>query len=190
MPELRSQEEESEPGKDRSLPSLGRHRDPREGPALYQGVRCLEIGFGSGAVLQSLLPRFKMVVGTDLVSVEQARAAKGEAEVVLADRATCFRERTFDLVTFNPPYLPSETIEDRAVDGGKGGLQVPFSFLEEALRVLKLGGIVVLLLSDEADLDEFEAYCEKKGLRVEEKARQGLFFENLFVFEVSRRARG
>ena len=64
---------------------------------------CLEIGFGSGAVLQSLLPRFSLVVGTDITSLDQARAARGSAEVVLADRASCFREGTFDLVAFNPP---------------------------------------------------------------------------------------
>jgi release factor glutamine methyltransferase len=152
----------------------------------YSGRRCLEIGFGSGAVLQSLVPRFEMVVGTDILSLEQAVAAKGDAEVVLADRATCFRGGSFDLVAFNPPYLPSETIVDRTVDGGKGGLEVPFAFLEEALRVLKQDGAVVLLLSDEADLDEFRRRCEGKGLRVEEKGRTGLFFENLFVFEVRR----
>jgi release factor glutamine methyltransferase len=152
----------------------------------YRGGRCLEIGFGSGAVLQSLVPRFEAVVGTDLVSVAQAVAAKGDAEVVLADRATCFRGGVFDLVAFNPPYLPSETIEDRTVDGGRGGLQVPFEFLEEGLRVLKQDGVVVLLLSDEADLDEFRRACEGMGLRVEEKGGTNLFFENLFVFEVRR----
>src|SRR5271154_1181607 len=94
----------------------------------YRGGRCLEIGFGSGAILQSLIPRFETVIGTDILSIAQAVAAKGEAEVVLADRATCFREGVFDLVVFNPPYLPSETIEDRTVDGGKGGLEVPLAF--------------------------------------------------------------
>jgi len=128
-------------------------------------------------------------VGTDLLSVAQAVAAKGAAEALLADRATCFRGESFDLVVFNPPYLPSERIVDRAVDGGKGGLQVPFSFLEEALRVLKQEGAVVLLLSDEADLDDFRRLCEGRGLRVEEKGSTGLFYETLFVFEV-RRARG
>jgi release factor glutamine methyltransferase len=152
----------------------------------YRGGICLEIGFGSGAVLQSLTPRFEMVVGTDVLSVVQAVAAKGDSEVVLADRATCFRAGVFDLVVFNPPYLPSETIEDRAVDGGEGGLQVPLAFLEEGLRVLKQDGAVVLLLSDEADLDEFRRLCEARRLKVEEKGRTDLFYENLFVFEVRR----
>ena len=152
----------------------------------YGGRRCLEIGFGSGAVLDTLVTRFETVVGTDLVSLSQAVAAKRDADVILADRATCFRDGTFDLVTFNPPYLPSEGIEDRTVDGGKGGLEVPFYFLEEALRVLRQDGTIVMLLSDEADLEEFRAYCEVRGLRVIEKARTELFFENLFVFELTR----
>ena len=153
----------------------------------YRGKTCLEIGFGSGAVLQSLAPRFEMAVGTDVLSLAQAVASKGDAEVVLADRATCFREAVFDLVAFNPPYLPSEGIEDRTVDGGKGGLEVPLAFLEEGLRVMKPDGRAVLLLSDEADLTEFKRVCERMGLMVEERARESLFFENLFVFEVTRR---
>jgi len=155
----------------------------------YRGGRVLEIGFGSGAVLRSLVPRFELVVGRDVISVAQAVAAKGDADAVLADRATCFREAVFDVVAFNPPYLPSERIEDRAVDGGRGGLDVPLAFLEDALRVLKPEGRVVLLLSDEADLDEFKKSCGRRKLRVEEKVREGLFFENLFVFEVSREDR-
>jgi release factor glutamine methyltransferase len=150
----------------------------------YSGERFLEIGFGSGAVLASVLPRFGTVVGTDIVSVRQAASAKGEAEVVVCDRATCFRPGCFDVVAFNPPYLPSETIEDRTVDGGAGGIDVPMAFLEEALRVLKPDGSVVLLLSNESDVEGFERACVKMGLRIAEKARTDLFFERLLVFEV------
>ncbi len=152
----------------------------------YTGESCLEMGFGSGAILDTLVPRFRTVVGTDILSVAQAAAAKGGAEVVLADRATCFRDKSFDLVTFNPPYLPSERIEDTTVDGGKGGIQIPLSFLDEALRVVKQQGKVVLLLSDEGDVDGFREFCAGKGLAVRQIARTGVFFENLLVFEIRR----
>jgi release factor glutamine methyltransferase len=155
----------------------------------YTGESCLEIGFGSGAVLDGLLSRFERVVGTDLVSIPQARAAKGRAEVVIADRATCFRATVFDLVAFNPPYLPSEGVEDGTVDGGRGGVEVPLRFLEEAMRVVRDGGSVVVLLSSESDIDTFKAECESRGLRVFEKASADLFFERLFVFEVRKRHR-
>lgn len=152
----------------------------------YGGESCLELGFGSGAILQALVPRFRMVVGTDILSVAQAAFAKGEVEVVLADRATCFRNMSFDLVTFNPPYLPSENVQDTAVDGGKGGIEVPISFLREALRVVKPNGKVVLLLSDEGDIEGFREFCESEGLVVRQVASAGVFFENLLVFEISR----
>jgi release factor glutamine methyltransferase len=152
----------------------------------YSGDRCLEIGFGSGVILDSLLERFNMVVGTDLVSGADAVTAKGGSEVVRADRATCFQDGTFDVVAFNPPYLPSEGIEDPTVDGGKGGLEVPMAFLEDGLRVLKREGAIVMLLSDEADLDDFRGRCERRGLAVQEKGKTELFFENLYVFEVRR----
>jgi release factor glutamine methyltransferase len=153
----------------------------------YTGEACLEIGFGSGAVLDTLVPRFGLVVGTDVVSVAQAAAAKGGAEAVLADRATCFRDHSFDLVAFNPPYLPSRGIRDRTVDGGKGGIEVPMMFLGEAVRVVKKEGVILVVLSDEADVEGFRRTSEKDGLALAEKARTSLFFENLFVFELRRR---
>jgi release factor glutamine methyltransferase len=153
----------------------------------YTGDTCLEIGFGSGAVLTTLAGGFKMAVGTDILSVAQAVAAKGEAHIVLADRATCFRDRSFDLVAFNPPYLPSGEIADATVDGGRGGIQVPMAFVREALRVLKADGVVVVLLSDEGDVEGFKRSCEGLELSVREKSRTELFFENLYVFEIRRK---
>ena len=144
------------------------------------------IGFGSGAVLDALTGGFVTVVGTDVVTVAQAVVSKDGAEAILADRATCFRDGTFDLVAFNPPYLPSVEIEDVTVDGGRGGLEVPFAFLQEALRVSKADAPIVLLLSSESDLDEFRRRSGEKGLRVEEKVRRELFFETLYVFEVRK----
>ena len=137
--------------------------------------------------MQSLLTRFSLVVGTDITSSDQARAAKGAAEVVLADRASCFREDSFDLVAFNPPYLPSGIIRDRTVDGGRGGIEVPMRFLDDALRVLKADGRIVVLLSDHGDLTGFVSYCISLGLSVSEMASSALFYESLVVYEIRRR---
>jgi len=153
----------------------------------YSGEMFLEIGFGSGAILQGAVARFRLVVGTDLLTVKQAVSLKvDEADMVLSDRASCFRPGVFDVVAFNPPYLPSEKVDDRTVDGGRGGLEVPLSFLDDAVRVLRPGGVVVMIVSDEANLDDFRKACEARGLRVSERARTSVFFENLVVFEVRR----
>ncbi len=185
------------PGKTFALPSDPGSKTyvPSEDTALlievlsgFEGERCLEIGFGSGAVLASLSGRFSLSVGTDVMPLDQAReSARGRAAgVILADRASCFRPGAFDLVAFNPPYLPSEGFQDRAVDGGEGGVEVSIKFLDDALRVLKKDGRIVLLLSDRGDLQRFLARSKTMGLSAVEKRRKRLFYETLVVYELSR----
>jgi release factor glutamine methyltransferase len=157
----------------------------------FSGDSCLELGFGSGAVLASVSGRFRLAVGTDVVGLEDARLAAGpRVELVIADRATCFRDGVFDLVFFNPPYLPSGPIEDKAVDGGPTGVEVPASFLEEGLRVLREGGTIVALLSGEGDLGSFLSHCGDLGLAVETVAEKRLFYETLSVFKMRRGREG
>lgn len=151
------------------------------------GGCCLEMGFGSGAVLSSVSARFGLAVGTDLLSLGDAKLAmRPPLQLVLADRAMCFRDGAFDLVFFNPPYIPSSQTEDRAVDGGPTGVEVPSLFLDEGLRVLKEDGMIVALLSDEGDVGGFLSRCRELGLEVERIAEKKLFFESLFVFRMRR----
>ena len=153
----------------------------------FSGGTCLEIGFGSGAVLASVSQRFVLAVGTDVVPLEDARLAKGpQVDLLLADRATCFRDGVFDLVFFNPPYLPSWPVEDKAVDGGPSGVEVPILFLEEGLRVLREEGTIVVLLSTEGDLKSFLSHCSNLRLEVETLTEKRLFYETLSVLTIRR----
>ncbi len=163
----------------------------REALKPFSGDSCLEIGFGSGAVIASVAERFGLAVGTDIISLEDARLALGpRAELVLADRATCFRDGAFDLVFFNPPYLPSGPVEDEAVDGGPTGIEVPIAFLEEGLRVLRRDGTILALLSNEGDLKSFLSHCSILGLEVESVSEKRLFYETLSVLTMRRGGRG
>jgi release factor glutamine methyltransferase len=159
----------------------------RDALGSFGGDSCLEMGFGSGAVLAGVSGRFRLAVGTDVIAREEARLASGpRVELVLADRATCFRDGIFDLVFFNPPYLPSVSIEDGAVDGGPTGVEVPVMFLEEALRVLKDGGTIVALLSSEGDQESFLSHCSNLSLQVETVTVKRLFYETLSVFTIQK----
>jgi methylase of polypeptide subunit release factors len=141
-------------------------------------------------VISSVSERFEIAAATDVISMEQAGLARApRVDLVLADRASCFREGSFELVFFNPPYVPSPTIEDRTVDGGPSGTEVPTSFLEEAVRVLRSdGGAIFVLLSDEDDLQLFAARCSAMGLGIAEKvAEKKLFYETLIVFRLAKK---
>ena len=151
------------------------------------GEACLEIGFGTATVISSVSERFRLAVGTDIIGVTEAKLAlSSKVDLVLSDRAKCFRDASFDLVFFNPPYLPAMKVEDRAVDGGPTGVEVPISFLEDALRVLRGDGAITVLLSDKGDLKAFAEHCEGMGLVVEQVSQKRIFYETLFVFRLKR----
>jgi release factor glutamine methyltransferase len=149
----------------------------------FSGRTFLEIGAGNSGTLISMSDKFDVVVGTDLVRPAMDDWKKG-ANFIVADRASCLRESSFDLVAFNPPYLRGKVV-DRAVDGGEE-LQVPIEFLEEALRVVKTRGTVLMLLNDEADLATFRGVCARLGFSLERVAAHRAFFEELAVYAARR----
>lgn len=178
------------PGRTRYLPAEDTQL-LKEAVGPFSGGACLEIGFGSGAVLSSVSGRFERAVGTDVIGLDDAKLARAPGvDLVLADRAAPFRDGVFDLVFFNPPYLPSGPVEDEAVDGGPTGVEVPISFLDEALRVLREDGTMVALLSTEGDEESFLSRCTDLDLNVEPIATRRLFYETLSVFMIRRAVAG
>ncbi len=160
------------------------------GEAIFRaksGETFLEIGFGNGGNLSKAANRFTLVVGTDIISPSKFPSNIPEnSDVLCADRATCFRDAVFDLVAFNPPYLPSETIEDTTIDGGSTGVEIPLKFLDDALRVLKNGGKILVLLSSLGSTEKFSKFCSDHSVVSSKVGEKKLFFETLTVYLLSR----
>lgn len=150
----------------------------------YSGGNALEIGAGNCGSLIVLAQSFQTVVGTDLVMPGMTDWKASGAGFLMADGASCLRSGSFDLVAFNPPYLPAEVADDPSTEGG-AALEVPMRFLQDALRVVKLTGKIVMLLNDQASIGEFEAECSHHGFRLAKVATKHLFFEDLSVYEAS-----
>ena len=156
----------------------------REVLEAYSGGSFLEIGAGNGGNLVALAGRFHSAVGTDLVAPGMGDWKEKGADFIVADGASCVRVGSFDLVAFNPPYLPGQVEDDPATEGG-AGLEVPMRFLRDALKAVKLTGRVVMLLNDQAPVGEFEAECSRHGFMLVQVAKRHLFFEELAVYEAS-----
>ena len=144
------------------------------------GERFLEIGAGNGGNLVGLADDFRLVVGTDLVRPSMTDWRGAGANFVVADGGSCVQDGTFDLVAFNPPYVPGP-IDDKAVDGGPS-LEVPKRFLRDALRAAKRRGEVVFVLNDQAELEEFRRIALEGGFELRPFASEKLFFEELTVY--------
>ena len=114
--------------------------------------RVLEVGTGSGYVAAGLLGRAAAVVATDINPFAVGCARARGLAAVRTDLAAGLCG-PFDLILFNPPYLPTapeERINDwleYALDGGPTGRVVIERFVAEIGRVLAPFGRVLLLVS-------------------------------------------
>jgi release factor glutamine methyltransferase len=159
----------------------------RKATKRYRGKKCLEIGIGYGSNLVELANNYEELVGTDVQYTRGFEILKeGKLDLVVTDRATCFKNDVFDLVIANPPYLPSQEIKDRSVDGGTFGFEVPRLFLQEAQRVVARTGVILVVLSSETSHALFEKFCEENQLAMKEIASKRLFFESLTVYELRK----
>ena len=154
------------------------------------GERFLEVGAGAGLVALHAA-RITDAVATDVnpdaveVLRRSARRNRVPLEVVRTDLIAGLRG-PFDVVAFNPPYLPGRPRGEveRAWHGGREGSEVAVRFLEDLPRVLDPEGRAYLLLSEQnAPARELA----KASFRVNVLVSKALFFERLEVLELRKR---
>jgi len=150
----------------------------------------LDVGTGSGALglFCAMYGAHVTVTDSDEAAIEHARNASKllgvEVECVVSDLFSNLPGR-FDLILFNPPYLPSDGYQDRTIDGGPMGRNIISRFLDELPPHFVRGGEALLLVSSlNHPTSLLEARKEFDFLRL---ARQALFFEELQVLRVRLR---
>ena len=155
------------------------------------GDGVLEVGTGSGIVSLFLRDRAR-VVATD-ISPEAVRNARlNGVEVVRTDlcRGMC---GPFDLVVFNPPYLPTADDErlptglNRAFDGGPTGRETIARFLGQVGSILPPCGRVLTVISSLTGVGEVTDMFQDHGFSVEIVGEEKVPFEKLLVFKCVRR---
>jgi len=156
------------------------------------GVKALDIGCGSGIQSISLALNGAEVTAVDvnpkaLACTEANAKALGLSEKIKIKKSNLFselKEEKFDLVVFNPPYLPDDGPKDAALDGGENGLEIIHSFLDKLSLFLNKDGSGWFIVSSVNGFRSMREYSYRKGFRCEEKARKKLFFEQIAVFKV------
>lgn len=157
------------------------------------GDLVLEVGTGSGYVATSIADETgARVIGSDVNPIACRRAREHGVEAVRADLVAPFRDDSFDVVLFNPPYLPENELAKRddwmeaALTGGESGRAVITPFVESVGRVLAPGGRVYLLVSSLADIEAVEAQAAAVGFESRPVVSESFPFETLEVLELTR----
>ncbi|MFB6095824.1 MAG: HemK2/MTQ2 family protein methyltransferase [Haloferacaceae archaeon] len=155
--------------------------------------RALEVGTGSGWVAERVAVETDCSVVASDVNPHACRQARARGiTVVRGNLVDPFRAGAFDIVLFNPPYLPTDPDNEwgdwmeAALSGGETGRALIEPFLADVGRVLAPGGQVLLLVSS---LTGYEAVLElvaAAGLDHEPVREESFPFETLTVLRLTR----
>ena len=155
-----------------------------------EGKSVLDLGTGSGLLGLYCVLRWADVTAADIDDLairhmaDAARLLGVELKLIVSDLFSNVPSQ-FDLVLFNPPYLPSEGTHDRTVDGGSGGKDLIIKFLEELPNHLRRDGTALLLISSLNSPGTLRN--SYNNFEFSTIAKRAMFFEELEVLRVRLR---
>jgi len=152
-----------------------------------EGKRVLDVGTGSGLLGLYCAARDATVTVADIDAVairHTIKAAEKLGVAVNADVSDLFSNVVglFDLILFNPPYLPSLDVSDKAIDGGLKGRDLIKRFLHDLPKHLDKQGTALLVVSSlNEPVSLIEAHPEFRFSIVKKRS---MFFEELQVLSL------
>lgn len=158
------------------------------------GDSVLEIGTGSGIVAMYASKITDKITVTDInfdavkLAEDNFKANNIEnIEVLFGNLFEPVKNRKFDVILFNTPYLPTDEgdiIDDNlnyAFDGGLNGRKVIDLFLDEVKNHLNPKGIVQLIQSSLSDNDKTLSRLDELGFIAEIAESEHFFFEDVVL---------
>ena len=186
-----------------------------DGKKIQDIARILDIGTGSGVIaiffllLKEHITNFNPeVYASDILaeSIECAKlnekANKFENQINFI-RANLFKSfpdnlrKKFDIIIFNPPYLPSSQIITESInktkidyswDGGRKGIEVFMRFLHDVKDFIKEDSYIYYVSSSMSDLEQLNEFIIQLnehilglGFKNEVLKKKHVFFEDIFL---------
>ena len=152
----------------------------------------LEVGCGSGIISAVIKANTKAgIVAVDISPHAVKCTRDNGVDVIRGNLLSCIKGK-FDVIVFNPPYLPTEDGEreegwmNAALDGGHDGRQVIYRFLDEAEFHLVNHGKIIMLVSSHTGIEEVKSRMLSLNYSVEEVAQDKLMFEQLVVIVATK----
>jgi len=158
--------------------------------------KVLDIGSGSGVqAIAAISSGAKSVTATDIDKVsifhlkKLTRDNNHKINIIKSNLFNNIKKKDkFDLIIFNPPYLPEDKREDkesrRATTGGKEGDEIIIRFFKQVKPHMNNNAIILLLLSSLTPKDKIKILLSKLNLKYKIISREKLFFETLEVWKI------
>lgn len=156
-------------------------------------IRILDMGTGSG--IQAKICKnlgFKNILAVDINQQAVKELKKQKIKAIYSNLFSKINKKDkFDLIIFNPPYLPEDKAEpkDSIVEttAGKQGYELIIQFLKQAKSHLKKNGRILLLFSSLSKPDVIKKQTKALGYSLKQVNKKKLFFEELYVYKIKRK---
>ncbi|MBM3234204.1 DUF2431 domain-containing protein [Candidatus Pacearchaeota archaeon] len=148
-------------------------------------IKILDLGSGRGIQAETCINLgFKDITASD-IGEEEINYLKNKfknIKIIKSDLFSNIQEK-FDLIIFNPPYLPESRYDSRRdTTGGKFGDEIIFRFLEQAGNHLNENGEIILLLSSFTPRNKIK----KLKWKIKKLDEKSLFFEKLEICQLKK----
>ncbi|PIN89608.1 hypothetical protein COU60_03285 [Candidatus Pacearchaeota archaeon CG10_big_fil_rev_8_21_14_0_10_34_76] len=151
--------------------------------------KVLDMGSGSG--IQALTAKesgAKSVIASDIDEESINFLKKKGLNTIKSDLFSNISEK-FDLIVFNPPYLPRDPREDNesslATTGGEKGDEIYLKFFQQVPNYLNKNGSIIILISSLTPRKRIASLLNKLNLRKNALSKKKLFMELLEVWEIN-----
>lgn len=151
----------------------------------------LDIGSGSGIqALSAKKAGAKLVLATDINKKAVDYIINLGINAVHSNLFSKIRGK-YDLIMFNPPYLPEDKLEDKKssliTSGGKKGDELTLRFLNQAKKHLNKEGIILIIVSSLSPFERIEKKINELNFKFKILESKNLFMERLSVLKISNK---
>ena len=151
--------------------------------------KVLDIGSGTGILAEAAKKaKAKSVLASDINTESIKLLKKKNIKSVKSNLFEKIKGK-FDLIVFNPPYLPEDKRENeesrRATTGGKKGDEIILKFLKQAKKHIKKDGKILIIISSLTPQNKINNLLKKQNMSKRVLEKKSFFFEKIMVWEIS-----
>ena len=164
-------------------------------------AHCFEAGFGMGTLVLELATKSN-VLSIDCSDINENAIRMLSDKIKLLDDSIKnkislsskeyidgFPEKKYDLLLFNPPYLPADhtdrhlsLLEKNSLVGGKKGIETGLEFLKRALLHIHDNSVILVVASSHANIPLFEESARRLGYDISIMESNRIGFETLHCY--------
>ncbi len=165
----------------------------------FSNKNVIEVGAGNGLISFSLSLKAKKVVALEL-SKQAIRGLeinhqknndllpKDVLHIIESNLFEALIPSVFDYIVVNPPYYPNK-IKNDAELAWNCGLEFEYfkNFFSQVVNFMDEKSKIIMVLSDQCNLNEINRIAAKNGFKMEVKAKKTFLIEDNYIFEIVRK---